>query len=150
MKACASQAVSPSQYGLLSLDADKLQVIKAVEQDPQILQPVMLTEVTCPQEHLSQVVGDLTGTRKGTAAAAAAESATADRCPGSIDAIEMDGGMSKVVRAHVPLKALLGYSTALRSMTQGAAAFSMEFNHYDDLSQSDSKELLDKIRGIHK
>lgn len=114
MRACASQAV-----------------VKAVEQDPQILQPVMLTEVTCPQEHLSQVVGDLTGSRKG-----------------SIEAIEMDGGMSKVVRAHVPLKALLGYSTALRSMTQGSAAFSMEFDHYDDLSQMDSKELLEKIRGI--
>ncbi len=80
--------------------------------DPVLLQPIMVVNVMVPTEFMGEVIGDL-NTRKG-----------------EIQAITPKGAVSEV-RALVPLKALFGYSTDLRSATQGRAFFTMQFHAYD-------------------
>jgi elongation factor G len=90
-----------------------LAVKKALEQgQPVLLQPVMKVEVVAPEEFMGEVIGDL-NSRGGT-----------------VEAIEPKGS-SSVIRALIPLAAMFGYSTDLRSATQGRAIFTMQFSHYD-------------------
>jgi elongation factor G len=79
---------------------------------PLILEPMMALDVMVPEEYMGEVIGDIQA-RKGT-----------------IDAIETKGRMT-TIKAHPPLTRMFGYSTALRSMTQGRGTFSMRFSHYD-------------------
>ena len=74
----------------------------------------MKVTVTMPEEHLGDVIGDLSSRR------------------GHI--LGMEGkGTSQSVQAHVPLAEMFGYATVLRSMTSGRATYSMEFDHYEEL-----------------
>ncbi|WP_312242292.1 elongation factor G [Pantoea sp.] len=84
----------------------------AVKQsDPAILEPIMKVEVETPEEYAGSVMGDLSSRR------------------GAVQGMdELYGG--RVIRAEVPLAEMFGYSTALRSMSQGRATYSMEFHHY--------------------
>jgi elongation factor G len=85
--------------------------------DPYLLEPIMKVVVTMPEEHLGDVIGDLSSRR------------------GHI--LGMEGkGTSQSVTAHVPLSEMFGYVTDLRSMTSGRAASSMEFSHYAELPAS--------------
>ena len=77
-----------------------------------LLEPVMRVEVVTPEEYMGDVMGDL------------------NRRRGVVDGMEEQPG-GKVVRAHVPLAEMFGYSTDLRSATQGRAVYSMEFERYD-------------------
>jgi len=80
---------------------------------PVLLEPMMAVEVEMPDEFMGHVMGDLSARR------------------GSIQGMdEMAGGGAKVVRAEVPLAEMFGYSTALRSLTQGRATYTMEFRRY--------------------
>jgi elongation factor G len=80
---------------------------------PVLLEPMMAVEVEMPDEFLGHVMGDLSSRR------------------GSIQGMEdIAGGGGKLVRAEVPLAEMFGYSTALRSLTQGRATYSMEFRQY--------------------
>jgi len=82
--------------------------------DPVLLEPIMKVDVTLPEEHLGDVMGDLSSRR------------------GHI--LGMEGkGTSQAVQADVPLAEMFGYATELRSMTSGRAAYSMEFDHYEEL-----------------
>jgi elongation factor G len=82
--------------------------------DPHLLEPIMKVTVTMPEEHLGDVMGDLSSRR------------------GHI--LGMEGkGTSQSVRANVPLAEMFGYATVLRSMTSGRATYSMEFDHYEEL-----------------
>jgi elongation factor G len=82
--------------------------------DPYLLEPVMKVDVVMPEEHLGDVIGDLSSRR------------------GHI--LGMEGkGTSQSVLAHVPLAEMFGYATDLRSMTSGRATYSMEFDHYAEL-----------------
>jgi elongation factor G len=81
---------------------------------PIILEPLMKIEVTTPEEFMGDVIGDLASKR------------------GQIKEMR-DRGNSKVIDAIVPLSEMFGYVTSLRSMTQGRAASSMEFSHYDEV-----------------
>jgi elongation factor G len=82
--------------------------------DPCLLEPIMKVTVTMPEEHLGDVMGDLSSRR------------------GHI--LGMEGkGTSQSVRANVPLAEMFGYATVLRSMTSGRATYSMEFDHYAEL-----------------
>lgn len=83
---------------------------------PILLEPIMRVEVTTPEEFMGEVIGDLNA-RKGR-----------------IEAITPKGRV-QVIKVVVPLSAMFGYSTALRSATQGRAAFSMHFSHYDRASR---------------
>jgi elongation factor G len=82
--------------------------------DPYLLEPIMKVDVMMPEEHLGDVMGDLSSRR------------------GHI--LGMEGkGTSQSVKAHVPLAEMFGYATELRSMTSGRATYSMEFDHYAEL-----------------
>ncbi|GGC15724.1 elongation factor G [Pseudoduganella buxea] len=81
--------------------------------DPQLLEPMMDVEVETPEEFMGNVMGDLT-TRRGMVQ--------------GMD--EIPGGGGKLIRALVPLAEMFGYSTTLRSLTQGRATYTMEFKHY--------------------
>ncbi len=92
---------------------------------PIILEPVMDVEVTTPQDHVGDVVGDL------------------NRRRGTIQAQESSGS-TVIVRAHVPLKEMFGYISDLRSMTKGRASFTMQFHHYDPVPRNIADEIMAK------
>jgi len=82
--------------------------------DPVLLEPIMKVQVLLPEEHLGDVMGDLSSRR------------------GHI--LGMEGrGNSQMVQAYVPLAEMFGYATDLRSMTSGRATYSMEFDHYAEI-----------------
>jgi elongation factor G len=95
--------------------------------DPAILEPVMRVEVTTPEDFMGDVIGNLNAKR------------------GQIDGLD-ERGTSRVVRAHVPLAEMFGYATELRSMTQGRAAYSMEFSHYAEVPSNLANELIAKSK----
>jgi len=95
--------------------------------DPAILEPVMKVEVTTPEDFMGDVIGNLNAKR------------------GQIDGLD-ERGTSRVIRAHVPLAEMFGYATELRSMTQGRAAYSMEFSHYAEVPASLASELIAKSK----
>jgi elongation factor G len=84
---------------------------------PVLLEPIMKVEVTTPENYMGDVVGDLNSRR------------------GQIDGIE-DRPMVKVIRALVPLAEMFGYATQVRSMTQGRAVYSMEYDHYQEVPRN--------------
>jgi elongation factor G len=91
---------------------------------PELLEPVMDVEVETPEEFMGNVMGDLTSRR------------------GMVQGMdEIPGGGGKLVRALVPLAEMFGYSTTLRSLTQGRATYTMEFKHYAGVP----KHILDQI-----
>ena len=96
--------------------------------DPLLLEPVMDVEVVVPSEYVGAVVGDLNA-RRG-------------RIGGIIPRTD-----AQVVAATVPLSEMFGYSTALRSATQGRAVSTMQFSHYAEVPDSVRQEILEKIRG---
>ncbi len=101
---------------------------RAVERaGPQILEPIMKVEVTTPEPFLGDVVGDLNARR------------------GQIEGIDPRSG-GQVIAATVPLAEMFGYATDLRSKTQGRATYSMEFSHYQPVTQEVAKTVLAKGR----
>jgi elongation factor G len=95
---------------------------------PKLLEPVMLVEVTTPEDYLGDVMGNLNGRR------------------GRVEGMEPVGN-AQVIRAMVPLAEMFGYATDIRSMSQGRATFHMEFDHYEEVPQSIASELVDS--GAH-
>jgi elongation factor G len=91
---------------------------------PKLLEPVMLVEVTTPEEYLGDVMGNLNSRR------------------GRVEGMEPVGNV-QVIRSIVPLAEMFGYATDLRSMSQGRATFHMEFDHYEEVPQSIASELID-------
>jgi len=92
---------------------------------PILLEPVMSVEVITPEEYMGDIIGDLNGRR------------------GLIE--KMDNGPDgSVVKAKVPLSEMFGYSTDLRSISQGRAVYSMEFEEYLEVPENVAKEILEK------
>jgi len=94
--------------------------------DPAILEPVMKVEVTTPEEFMGDVIGDLNSKR------------------GRIEKMDDRIGGTKVIDALVPLAEMFGYTTTLRSMTQGRASSSMEFAHYAEVPRNVAEEIIGK------
>ena len=94
--------------------------------DPVILEPIMKVEVTTPEQFMGDIVGDLSSKR------------------GQIENMSDRSDGIKVITAHVPLNSMFGYSTAVRSMSQGRAAYSMEFEKYQELPKNLAAELAEK------
>ncbi len=92
---------------------------------PIILEPIMDVEVTTPQDHVGDVVGDL------------------NRRRGMIQNQDSSGS-TIIVRAHIPLKEMFGYISDLRSMTKGRASFTMQFHHYDPVPRNIADEIMAK------
>jgi elongation factor G len=95
---------------------------------PVLLEPIMDVEVVTPSDYMGEVIGDLSARR------------------GKI------GGMTQradahVVAASVPLSEMFGYSTTLRSMSQGRAIYSMQFSHYQEVPKSKAEEIVAKVKG---
>ncbi len=93
--------------------------------EPVIMEPTMKVEVTTPEEFMGDVIGDINAKR------------------GRVDTMEDRAG-AKVIRAFVPLAEMFGYATSLRSMTQGRAAYAMEFDHYAEVPGNVAEELKGK------
>jgi len=95
---------------------------------PVLLEPVMRAEVVVPEAHVGDVTGDLSARRA------------------QIEGIEARPGGIQAIRAMVPLAEMFGYATELRSMTQGRGAFTMEFDHYQEVERSVSEKILVGVR----
>jgi len=96
--------------------------------DPILLEPIMKVEVVTPEEFMGDVIGDLNSKR------------------GRVDTMEDRMGM-KVVTAHVPLAEMFGYTTSLRSMTQGRASSTMELAKYEEVPSNVAQEVIAKNAG---
>ncbi len=93
-----------------------------------LLEPIMKVEVTTPEKFMGDVNGNISSKR------------------GLVEGMD-DRGMAKVVHAKVPLSEMFGYTTALRSMTEGRASMTMEFDHYDVVPPNVAAEIK-KMRGV--
>lgn len=93
-----------------------------------ILEPMMKVEVETPEEYMGDVIGDLNKRR------------------GQVNNMSDRGG-NKIIDAFCPLAEMFGYSTDLRSQTQGRATYSMEFDHYDEVPRNVSEEIIKKRNG---
>ncbi len=93
-----------------------------------ILEPMMKVEVETPEDYMGDVIGDLNKRR------------------GQVNSMDERNG-SKIITAFCPLAQMFGYSTDLRSMTQGRATYSMEFDHYEEVPKNVSEEIIKKRNG---
>jgi elongation factor G len=95
---------------------------------PVLLEPVMDVEVVTPADYMGDVMGDLSSRR------------------GKVGGM-IQRGEAQVIGASVPLGEMFGYSTTLRSMSQGRAVYSMQFSHYEPVPKSKADEIINKIQG---
>jgi elongation factor G len=95
---------------------------------PKLLEPVMAVEVVTPEDYLGDVMGNLNSRR------------------GRVESLEQIAG-SQSIKASVPLSEMFGYATDLRSMSQGRATFTMQFDRYEEVPQSIASEIVDSQTG---
>ena len=95
---------------------------------PVLMEPIMAVEVVTPEEYMGDVMGDLSSRR------------------GRIEGMEARGN-TQVVRAQIPLSEMFGYSTDLRSRTQGRATYTMQFNSYQQVPEAIASEIIKRTRG---
>jgi elongation factor G len=91
-----------------------------------LLEPIMAVEVTTPEEHVGDIIADVSARR------------------GSIASIQSRGDMSRV-HAQVPLAQLFGYATSIRSLSHGRASYSMEPLHFEVVPENVQQQLLEKL-----
>ena len=109
--------------------AGSMAIKEAVRQaGPIILEPIMEVEVVCPEDFLGAVIGDLSSRR------------------GKIGGMTQRGE-SQVVAGHVPLAEMFGYSTTLRSATQGRAVYTMQFAYYEEVPKAVAEQIIAKNAG---
>jgi elongation factor G len=99
---------------------------------PVLLEPIMRVEVVTPEEYMGSVNGDL------------------NRRRGQIEKMEPRPGGAQVVTAYVPLSEMFGYTTDLRSMTQGRATSTMHFERYAEAPRNIAEEIIAKVQGVAK
>jgi len=98
---------------------------------PVLLEPIMSVEVVVPEQYMGDVIGDLSSRR------------------GKVERMEPRAG-TQVITAKVPLAAMFGYATDLRSMTQGRANYTMHFSHYDEAPKSVAEGIIARVQGLAK
>ncbi|MDD3893378.1 MAG: elongation factor G, partial [Bacteroidales bacterium] len=96
--------------------------------DPILLEPIMKVEVVVPEEYMGDVIGDINARR------------------GKIEGMETRAG-AQVIRGFVPLAAMFGYATDLRSKTQGRGIYVMQFSHYGEIPKNITEEIIAKRQG---
>jgi len=99
----------------------------AAKASPVLLEPVMKVEVVTPESYMGDVLGDISSRR------------------GRIGGMDQRGE-AQVINAIVPLAEMFGYSTKLRSMSQGRAVYSMEFAHYEEVPKAKAEEIISKVK----
>jgi len=97
--------------------------------EPTLKEPVMEVEVVTPEDFVGDVMADLNARR------------------GRIEHVEVGAGATQVIRAAVPLAEMFGYATALRSMTQGRASYTMEPSHYEEVPRPIADDIVSKASG---
>jgi len=95
---------------------------------PVLMEPIMAVEVVTPEEYMGDVMGDLSSRR------------------GRVGGMEARGN-TQVVNAEVPLSEMFGYSTDLRSRTQGRATYTMQFDKYQEVPSNIAEEIVKRVRG---
>ena len=100
----------------------------AVKANPVILEPYVKVEVTVPEQYMGDVIGDLNSRR------------------GRIEGMEPRNGV-QVIDGYVPLSEMFGYSTDLRSKTQGRGNYSMEVAYYDEVPKNIADAIVEKNKG---
>jgi elongation factor G len=95
---------------------------------PVLLEPVMSVEVVVPEEYMGEVIGDLNSRR------------------GRVEGMELRG-TSQIIKSMVPLAAMFGYATDMRSLTQGRGSFTMHFGRYEEVPDSMAEEIVSKVQG---
>ena len=95
---------------------------------PALLEPIMKVEVVTPDEYMGDIIGDLNSRR------------------GQVSGMD-ERGNARVVNANVPLANMFGYINTLRSMSQGRAQYTMQFDHYDQVPQAVADEVRAKLAG---
>jgi elongation factor G len=95
---------------------------------PILLEPIMAVEVVTPEDYMGDVIGDLSSRR------------------GRIEGMEARGN-TQVVRSQVPLSEMFGYSTDLRSRTQGRATYTMQFHSYQEVPTGIAQDIIKRVRG---
>ena len=100
----------------------------ALKANPVILEPIVKVEVIVPEEYMGDVIGDLNSRR------------------GRIEGMEARNG-AQVINAFVPLSGMFGYSTDLRSKTQGRGNYSMEVSHYEEVPKNIAEGIIAKNKG---
>jgi elongation factor G len=95
---------------------------------PVLLEPIMAVEVVVPEEYMGDVIGDLYGRR------------------GRIEATELRG-TTRIIKSMVPLSAMFGYATDIRSRTQGRGSFTMHFGKYEEVPAAQAEEIVSKVQG---
>ena len=109
--------------------AGQMGIKKAAEAaKPVLLEPIMAVEVVTPEDYMGDVMGDLSSRR------------------GRIEGMEANGNV-QTVKAQVPLSEMFGYSTDLRSRTQGRATYTMQFDSYQQVPDAISSEIVKRVRG---
>ena len=93
--------------------------------DPVLLEPMMSVEIETPEEYMGDIMGDLSSRR------------------GIVQGME-DNATGKVIRSEVPLAEMFGYSTTVRSLSQGRATYSMEFKHYAEAPRNIAEAVINK------
>ena len=96
---------------------------------PVLMEPIMKLEVVTPEENMGDVIGDLNKRR------------------GQVESMDTTKSGARLVNAKVPLSTLFGYVTDLRTITSGRATSSMEFSHYEEVSTSIAKGILEEVKG---
>ena len=92
----------------------------------EMLEPIMKVEVTTPEEHMGDLIGDITSRR------------------GAIQEISSTGNNESRINANVPLAELFGYATTIRSLSRGRATYSMEPAHFDRVPKAIQDKLVEK------
>jgi len=95
---------------------------------PVLLEPVMKVEVVTPEDYMGDIIGNLSSRR------------------GRVQGMG-DRGNAKVVEAEVPLAEMFGYATTVRSMSQGRATYTMQFDHYEEVPGNIAKEIVARVKG---
>ncbi|MCL6627417.1 MAG: elongation factor G, partial [Alicyclobacillus shizuokensis] len=93
-----------------------------------LLEPIMRVEVTVPEEYMGDIMGDINSRR------------------GRVEGMEARAG-AQVIRGYVPLAEMFGYSTSLRSRTQGRGTYTMEFSRYEEVPKNIAQEIIAKHKG---
>ncbi len=95
---------------------------------PVLLEPIMAVEVVVPEEYMGDVIGDLYGRR------------------GRIEGTELRGN-TRIIKSMVPLSAMFGYATDIRSRTQGRGSFTMHFGKYEEVPAAQAEDIISKVQG---
>ena len=121
----------PVDSDQLSFEVCAIQAFKngCAKAHPVLLEPIMKVEVVTPEESMGDVIGDLNKRR------------------GQVEGMETHRNGARIVKAKTPLAEMFGYVTALRTITSGRATSTMTFSHFEEMSTSNAKAVLEEVDG---